>query len=41
MDFNVANYMLADVQENAVENGRVHSPSKVGLEVLCFNLSSL
>nr|XP_024402282.1 APC/C activator protein CDC20-like [Physcomitrium patens] len=41
MDFNDANYMLAGVEENAVENGNVHSPSKVRSEVLLFTLSSL
>lgn len=28
MDFNIANYMLAGLEENAVNNGSVHSPSK-------------
>nr|PNR35483.1 hypothetical protein PHYPA_023383 [Physcomitrium patens] len=34
MDFNDANYMLAGVEENAVENGNVHSPSKVRASLL-------
>lgn len=28
MDFNIANYMLASVKENSMNNGAVHSPSK-------------
>lgn len=38
MDFNIANYMLAGVKENAMNNGGVHSPSKVSSQVEHFIL---